>query len=283
MKKVKIFGYTRISNKHTQGDGHSIETQMNRITDYVGRQGWAIVGDTIEWISDAGISASKTRTANRYGWSKMMMAATKGSIVIASHLDRIFRSCVDAALTLERLKAAGVELHTADKGCVTKGDAAANLQLNVLNSVAQFESEIKSSRIREVKTWMAENHLWMGGRRKRGFVKDKKYVVVDEGEKMALQWIAELKRKRDKEIEKLKSLRGHDAVRLPSDSNYTIEAIQQNIVERGRKMGIQNLEKRFKRTTLFALLGCNQQENVTARLAHLRKVEMATLKRTREL
>lgn len=277
MKKVKVFGYVRVSTKAQAITGQSLDTQKTLITDYVRRQGFMVVNNQIEWISDAGISASKTRTANRYGWSKMMLEATKGSIVVAAALDRVFRSVGDAALTLERLKAAGVELHTADKGCVTRGDAAANLQLNVLNSVAQFESELKSKRIKEVKTWMADNHLWMGGRRKRGFVKsrigDKKFAVVDEGEKMALLWIAELKRKRDKEIEKLKSLRGHDAVRLPTDSNYTIEAIQQNIVERGRKMGIQNLEKRFKRTTLFALLGDNQQENVTARLADLREVE----------
>ena len=277
MKKVKIFGYVRVSTKAQASTGQSLDTQKTLITDYLRRQGWNVSPDQIEWISDAGISASKTRTANRYGWSKMMLGATKGSIVVASALDRVFRSVGDAALTLERLKAAGIELHTADKGCVTKGDAAANLQLNVLNSVAQFESELKSKRIKEVKTWMADNHMWMGGRRKRGFVKtkigDKKFAVVDEGEKMALQWIAELKKKRDKEIEKLKSLRGHDTVRLPTGSNYTIEAIQQSIVEKGRKIGIQNLEKRFKRTTLFVLLGEDDENNVSARLAQLREVE----------
>lgn len=277
MKKVKIFGYVRVSTKAQASTGQSLDTQKTLITDYLRRQGWNVSPDQIEWISDAGISASKTRTANRYGWSKMMLGATKGSIVVASALDRVFRSVGDAALTLERLKAAGIELHTADKGCVTKGDAAANLQLNVLNSVAQFESELKSKRIKEVKTWMADNQMWMGGRRKRGFVKtkigDKKFAVVDEGEKMALQWIAELKKKRDKEIDKLKSLRGHDTVRLPAGSNYTIEAIQQSIVEKGRKIGIQNLEKRFKRTTLFVLLGEDDENNVSARLAQLREVE----------
>lgn len=277
MRKVKVFGYLRVSTKSQAESGLSLETQKTLITDYVGRSGIAVVDDGIIWIKDAGISASKTRTANRAGWKAMSEQATKGSVVVASALDRVFRSVGDAALCLERLKASGIELHTVDKGCVSKGGAEANLQLNVLNSVAQFESELKSRRIKEVKSWMAGNHLWMGGRRKRGFVKtkigDKKFAVVDEGEKLALQWIAELKKRRDKAISVLKQERGHDAVRLAKDSDYTIEAIQQTITERGKKAGIVNLENRFKRSALFTLLGDDEKTNVNARLAQLREVE----------
>lgn len=277
MRKVKVFGYIRVSNKSQQREGHSLEAQQTMIFDYVRRSGIAVVDDGIVWIRDAGISASKTRTANRPGWRSMTEQTTKGSIVVASALDRVFRSVGDAALCLERLKAAGVELHTVDKGCVSKGGAEANLQLNVLNSVAQFESELRSKKIKEVKSWMAGNHMWLGGRRKRGFVKtkigDKKFAVVDEGEKLALQWIAELKKKRDKAILALRQERGHDAVRLSKDSDYTVEAIQQTIAERGRKAGVVNLERRFKRASLFTLLGDDEEKNVFARLAQLKEVE----------
>jgi DNA invertase Pin-like site-specific DNA recombinase len=277
MKKKSVFAYIRVSSRAQAEDGLSLKTQETMILDYALRH--RLVKDVTEmlWVSDAGISASKTRTANRHGWKSMMDEAGKGSVIIASALDRVFRSVGDAALCLERLKSAGIELHTVDKGCVTKGDAAANLQLNVLNSVAQFESELKSRRIRDVKQWMADNHLWMGGRRKRGFVKtkigDKKFAVVDEGEKMALQWISELKKKRDKAILALREERGHDSVRLAADSPYTIEAIQRTIVERGRAAGVSNLEKRFKRTSIFTLLGDDETKNVNARLAQLRDVE----------
>jgi hypothetical protein len=149
--------------------------------------------------------------------------------------------------------------------------------LNVLNSVAQFESELRSKKIKEVKSWMAGNHMWLGGRRKRGFVKtkigDKKFAVVDEGEKLALQWIAELKKKRDKAISALRQERGHDAVRLSKESSYTVEAIQKTIAERGRKAGVVNLERRFKRASLFTLLGDDETKNVFARLAQLKEVE----------
>jgi len=277
MKKVKVFGYLRVSTKAQVDNGQSLDTQKTLIADYVRRSGIAVVDDGIVWVRDAGISASKTRTGNRPGWKSMTEQATKGSIVVASALDRVFRSVGDAALCLERLKAAGIELHTVDKGCVSKGDAAANLQLYVLTSVAQFESELKSKRIKEVKSWMAGNHMWLGGRRKRGFVKtkigDKKFAVVDEGEKMALQWIAELKKKRDKAISALRQERGHDSVRLSKDSDYTVEAIQQTIAERGRKAGVVNLERRFKRASLFTLLGDDEEKNVLARLAQLKEVE----------
>lgn len=277
MRKVRVFGYLRVSNKAQAEDGLSLETQKTMITDYVRRQGWSVSGDGIVFFSDAGISASKTRTGKRSGWMKMMDEAGKGSVIIASALDRVFRSVGDAALCLERLKSAGIELHTVDKGCATKGDAAANLSLNVLNSVAQFESELKSRRIRDVKQWMADNHLWMGGRRKRGFIKTsidgKKFAVADEGEKTVLQWLSELKKKRDKVILALRAERGHDSVRLAADSAYTIEGIQQTIVERGRKVGILNLEKRFKRSALFTLLGDDDTKNVNARLEQLKAVE----------
>jgi len=282
MRKVKVFGYLRVSTRSQATDGMSLETQKSLITDYVRRQGISVVDDGIQWFSDAGISASKTRTANRPGWKSLMAEATKGSIVVVSALDRLFRSVGDAALTLEKLKAVGVSLHTTDRGSVSGGDAASNLQLNVLNSVAQFESELKSRRIAEVKAFMSSNHMWMGGRRKRGLIKKKiggkDFAVVDEGEKMALQWIGELKKKRDKVIAELQAKRGQEVVRLAKDSIYTVEAIQKAIVERGTKLGINNLDKRFKRSSLFALLGNDETKNVFARLAQLKETEKKILK-----
>lgn len=282
MKKVKVFGYLRVSSKSQADNGSSLDTQKAMIADYVSRHGIAVVDDGIIWKSDAGISASKTRTEKRPGWKAMLEEATKGSIIVAAALDRVFRSVGDAALTLERLKAAGVELHTVDKGCVSRGDAAANLQLNVLNSVAQFESELKSKRIKEVKTWMTSNQLWVGGRRKRGFTKKKiggkAFAVVDDGEKMALQWIAELKKQRDDAIRELQQQRGHESVRLAKSSIFTIEAIQQTLTERGAKVGISNLERRFKRSALFTLLGNDETKNVNSRLAQLEEAEKKILK-----
>jgi hypothetical protein len=72
--------------------------------------------------------------------------------------------------------------------------------------------------------------------------------------------------------------RGHDFVRLEKGSQYTLEGIQRTIVERGSKLGISNLEKRFKRASLFTLLGSDETKNVNARLAQLKEVEKKIFK-----
>ena len=279
MKKVKVFAYVRCSHRLQRDDGFSLDTQRALISDYVAKMGLEV--NEIVWIEDAAVSASRHRTVNRSGWSQMMTMATKGSVIVASTLDRIFRSVGDCAISMELLKKSGIQLHTTDKGCITNGDAAANLQLNVLTSVAQFESELRSRRIRDVKSWMHDNSMWMGGRRKRGFIKtkigDRKFAVVDESEKLALQWIAEIKKRRDKAINDLVKERKHSSVRLSADSIYTIEAIQKTLVEKGTKLGISNLDKRFRRSSLFTLLGEDDTKNVVARLAKIKEVEKKIL------
>ena len=68
MRKVKVFGYLRVSTKAQASTGQSLDTQKTLIADYVFRSGIAVVDDGIVWVRDAGISASKTRTGNRPGF-----------------------------------------------------------------------------------------------------------------------------------------------------------------------------------------------------------------------
>lgn len=277
---MKVFGYLRVSTKAQADNGSSLDTQKDSISDYIFRQG--IECEEVIWVSDAGISASKTRTSRRLGWSSIVSTSQKGDVIVAAALDRVFRSVGDAVLTMESLQEKGLELHTVDKGRVTGGDAAFNLQLNVLNSVAQFESELKSKRIREVKDWMTANHLWVGGKRKRGFTKErigaKVFSVVDATEKIALEWILELKKKRDKELSELQEKRGHGSVRIAKDSRFTIENIQKSLTKRGEKQGIVDLGNRFKRATLFILLGNDETTNVVGRLKQIKDNEKKILK-----
>lgn len=279
---TQIFGYLRVSTRAQAESGSSLDTQKNLIVDYIFRQGIDLGDGEIIWEDDAGISASKTRTARRPGWARMLGQAKKGDVIVAATMDRVFRSVGDAVLTMESLKAAGVELHMADRGRVTGGDATTNLQLNVLNSVAQFESELKSKRIKEVKTWMRGNHLWLGGKRKRGYIKKtiegRAFAVVDPVEKAALQWIAQIKKQRDLMIAELQQSRHKENIRLPKKGEFSIEAIQKTLAKRGEKMGIVNLENRFKRATLFTLLGNDESKNVFARLAAMKENEKKILK-----
>ena len=95
MKKVKVFAYCRCSHRLQRDDGFSLDTQRALISDYVAKMGLEV--NEIVWIEDAAVSASRHRTVNRSGWSQMMTMATKGSVIVASTLDRIFRSVGDCA------------------------------------------------------------------------------------------------------------------------------------------------------------------------------------------
>jgi DNA invertase Pin-like site-specific DNA recombinase len=278
MKKVKVtevkavFGYVRVSTLAQVTDGFSIQTQKALISDYVKKIG---LTEGITWIEDQAVSASKFSTRKRAGFKTILANAKRGDYVIAARLDRIFRSVGDAAICLETLKGAGVNLCTTDKGSITGGDAAANLSLNVLTSVAQFESDLRSQRIREVKNYMAENLLWIGGTRKRGFssatIGKKKFTVALLAENKVLQFIAKIKQQRESKLTVGRQ-------RLSYESGVTVKQIEKSLVEFAKKNGIAGVEKKFSRATIYRLLKKDDGQNVTARLKIIKDSEKRILR-----
>lgn len=273
--KSKIFGYVRVSSA-SQIDNHSLETQKALIIDYCLRNRFITdTGDDlmklrnlILWIEDKGVSASKVATRNRQGFKTILTDGNEGDIVVAAKLDRIFRSVGDACLCMETLKSASLELHIVDRGCVTNGDASQNLQLNVLNAVAQFDGELKSSRVREVKEFMAANHLWMGGRRKRGFVPErignKVFAVASISESKILEQIAKIKLERDLKLKES----GQN--RLSKSSNCSMSQVQERLEKYAKKHGFEDSLGKFKTTTLYNLLTKEDSKGVMSRLAQIK-------------
>ena len=138
-------------------------------------------------------------------------------------------------MTIELLRSKGIDLHFVDRGCVTGDSISDGLTFNILASVASFESKLKSSRIKEVKSYMSDNFMYSGGKRQRGFKQEviggRKYLVVNELDKLLLLKIAELKKKRDKEMEET----GYS--RCKDNSAYSLKKVRLAVIEYAKKLG----------------------------------------------
>ena len=198
-KQRKCVGYCRVSSEQQVERGMSLETQEVSIRSYASSER---LGDVEDVFMDRGVSASKSKTGKRPAWVKMMSSLSAGDCIVAVRLDRVFRSTSDAASTLEELKRKKIDLYFIDRGLATGDNITNGLTLSILSAVSQFESELKGQRIREVKQNMIANHMFVGGRRTRGFTQQKigtkQYLVADWKEKQLLLLLASYKKARDK-------------------------------------------------------------------------------------
>ena len=291
MKKTKsqreVIAYLRVSNLAQAERGQSLEAQEANIREYAMSEGLIKDLEQLTVFYDRGKSAFRTKTDKRVGWGHMMNFAQKGDVIISTKLDRCFRSVSDAAMTIEMLRSKGIDLHFVDRGCVTGDSISDGLTFNILASVAAFESKLKSSRIKEVKSYMADNFMYSGGKRERGFMQQviggRKYLVANDLDKLLLLKVAALKKKRDKEMQET----GYS--RCMNDSAYSLRNVRQAIIDYAVKLGddkqyqvetfdkdgyiygedlyvwVDRAGKLFSISTLHYLVGDDENRNVYAR------------------
>jgi DNA invertase Pin-like site-specific DNA recombinase len=290
-----VIGYLRVSTLGQAERGQSMEAQEASIREYAMSEGLIQDFNQLRVFYDRGKSAFRTETDKRVGWGHMMNFAQKGDVIISTKLDRCFRSVSDAAMTIEMLRSKGIDLHFVDRGCVTGDSISDGLTFNILASVAAFESKLKSSRIKEVKSYMADNFMYSGGKRERGFMQQviggRKYLVANDLDKLLLLKVAALKKRRDKEMQET----GYS--RCMNDSAYSLKNVRQVIIDYAVKLGddkqyqvekfgeggymhgedlyawVDRAEKLFSISTLHYLVGDDENRNVYARLAKIKEVE----------
>jgi DNA invertase Pin-like site-specific DNA recombinase len=181
-RKMKVFGYVRVSTFEQASKGDSLETQRAKITGYAMMQGWEIA----EVFVEGGVSGS-VPLADRPEGAKLLGAVGKGDMIITPKLDRMFRSAADALGTLEELKAQGVGLVMIDLGGDVTGNGISKLVFTILSAVAENERDRIRERIREVKRHLASQGIYGGGKPPYGFdVVDGRLVENPEQQK-ALQ------------------------------------------------------------------------------------------------
>lgn len=129
--------YLRVSSK-----GQKLDSQDVELRRYCKRRGWTKLATYSDKISS---------TKARPGLDGLLEDVRKGKVerVVVYALDRLGRSLSNLCSILDQLNKHSVGLVVASQSIDTSTrDAAANLQLNVLSAVCQFEREMIVQRVR---------------------------------------------------------------------------------------------------------------------------------------
>jgi DNA invertase Pin-like site-specific DNA recombinase len=133
-----ILGYVRVSTVEQGADDRtSLQTQENVIRGYALAQGADKFG--VQIYSDVGESGA-TPLRDREAGRALLADAQSGDVVIASKLDRLFRSAKDALITAEEWQERGVKLVLYDMGTTPVMESVtAKLFFQMLTAMAEFE------------------------------------------------------------------------------------------------------------------------------------------------
>ena len=163
-----IFVYSRVSTVEQARDGAvSISEQLRKGRAVAVANGFASM-DIVDVI-DAGVSGS-VPLSHRPNGSLIFETAKRKDVVVASKLDRIFRSAQDAVNTLAIFTERGVDVILLDMGMDPIGKSAvSNLFFMMLASFANFDRLLIKERTEEGRKGKRARKGFMGGRIPYGF------------------------------------------------------------------------------------------------------------------
>lgn len=134
-----ILGYIRCSTAdQAKDDRSSLQTQTD-VIEGIARVRGASKFD-VQIFTDAGVSGA-TKLSFRPAGADLLKAMKPGDVVIASKLDRMFRSAGDAVTMFEEFKAAGVDLILYDISAEPLSSAVGKMTLTILAAVADMERQ----------------------------------------------------------------------------------------------------------------------------------------------
>jgi putative DNA-invertase from lambdoid prophage Rac len=182
-RKMATFGYCRVSTAKQAAEGESLDVQRRQIEGYALMHGLALDDVVIE----EGVSGSVPVT-ERPAAGPLFTKLTKGDVVIAPKLDRLFRSALDALRVVEELKARGVRLHLLDLGGDIAGNGLSKLFLTIAAAFAEAERDRIRERIGQVKADQKARGRYLGGKIPFGFRRgDSGELVPHESEQEAIR------------------------------------------------------------------------------------------------
>jgi DNA invertase Pin-like site-specific DNA recombinase len=132
--------YVRVS---TDDKGQNLDTQRIPLREFCAAQGWAEVTEYAD-------EASATDLRGRVQWRRLLDEGSKRKVdlVLVWRLDRAFRSVLDAAQTLERLRAWGVGLRSYQEPWLDTTSPFGEALYYITVAYAQLERGILRERVK---------------------------------------------------------------------------------------------------------------------------------------
>ncbi len=206
---MAIYGYIRVSTTTQADNGESLEVQRRKIEARAQEQGWTLDRVFVE----RGVSGGKP-LADRPQGKALLAVLTKGDVLIASKLDRVFRSASDALTIMEGFKRQGVGLYLLDLGGEVTGNGIGAMVFTIMSAVAQFERERIVERITDMKADQKRRGRYLGGAVPFGYrvAKDVKTLEPVPKEQAAIKRMRRLRREGTslRAISQDMKKRGHD-------------------------------------------------------------------------
>lgn len=155
---MAVYGYIRVSTGRQASEGDSLDVQEREIAGYAMQKGWQVA----DIFREGGVSGS-VPLAERVAGAAMLAMLRAGDVVVASKLDRVFRSALDALRMVEVLRERGVSLHLLDLGGDVSGNGLSRLFMTVASAFAEAERDRIRERIATVKADQAARGRYLGG------------------------------------------------------------------------------------------------------------------------
>jgi site-specific DNA recombinase len=156
--------YCRISKDKT-GERAGVDRQQRECRRLAQTLGWQV----IDVYTDNDVSAYSGRTRPEY--ERLLTDITDGRInaVIAWHPDRLHRSPKELERFIDTCEEHRVQNHTVQTGLWDLSTPSGRMSARVVGSVARYESEHKSERVRAAKEDSARKGAYQGGVRCYGY------------------------------------------------------------------------------------------------------------------
>ena len=152
--------YIRVSTAEQRMEGWSLQAQEANLRAYAEKMGWKVVGV----YADAGKTARK-RLKDRKEIRRLMADVQAGliDVIIFKELDRWFRNVSDFYKIQEILDAHGVKWHSQQQPHLKMDTKDERLQVNVLLSFGQHETDTGSDRVKYTRKYMIQEKRWPAG------------------------------------------------------------------------------------------------------------------------
>jgi DNA invertase Pin-like site-specific DNA recombinase len=171
---MPTYGYTRVSTQAQADDGQSLDVQGRQL------QGWAMIKgvELDELFVERGVSGSMAIKTRPEG-GRMWRLLRKGDTVVASKLDRMFRSALDALQMVEELRAKGASLILLDLGTDPVTNGLSRTFLTIAAAFAEAERDRIKERIGQVKADQKTRGRYLGGKLPFGYAKGPSGELVE--------------------------------------------------------------------------------------------------------